>query len=415
MRRRSFALTLPLGLLALSACDTGADGDAEDTAGPEGEPTTPPDVTVDPEPIPIGELAEPVDATELRLPLEMTVMIVVDPGWTSAPLERDGIFLGYSEEGGRLRFIAADQDGTLLWEVQRPLSCTGFALSADADGRAIAVLADTAADGSAAEGQPAMTMTGYDLRTAERLWGPTEVPGPPSGQGLVFAAPGDQPAGGESPSIALDPATGATALAEEDLGGGRVLAEDSGTIIRTDGQDLVALAAADAAELWRIAMPAGLDPQQARIQAPVAPGTGLAVLGDEQGSGVLLDLSDGRVVAEEVERAAHDHALDITVVVAGHVVRGLEPEGLEAWRHEDPEELELLSAGERLAYAQRPQEGTLVVLDTSQGVMVHPYDADLSGPLGVPEVFSADAAAAVNMDGPRYLVTTALDEEFGMR
>lgn len=413
MRRRSFALSLSLGLLTLAACDDGGTGGPE-TGGSGAEPADTPDVTVDPEPIPLGELAEPVDVTELRLPLEMTVMIVVDPGWTSAPLERDGIFLGYSEEEDRLRFIAADQDGTLLWEAQRPLSCTGFALSADSDGRAIAVLADTATDGSAEEDQPAMTVTGYDLRTAETLWEPTEVPGPPSGRGLVFAAAGDQ-AGEEGPRIALDPVTGATALAEEDLGGGRVLAEHSGTIVRTDGQDLVALAAVDADELWRIEMPAGLDPQRAGIQGAVAPGTGLVVLSDEQSSGVLLDLSDGRVVAEDIERAAHDQALDITVVVSGREVRGLEPDGQEAWRHEDTEELELLTAGERLAYARRPQEGTLVVLDTSQGVMVQPYDADLSGPLGVPEVFSADAAAAVSMDGPRYLVTTALDEDFGMR
>ena len=414
MRRRSFALTLPLGLLALSACDAGADGDAEDT-GPEGEPTTPSDVTVEPEPISIGEPAEPVDVTELRLPLEMTVMIVVDPGWTSAPRERDGIFLGCAEEGDRLRFIAVDQDGTLLWEAQRPLSCTGFALTAGTDGRAIAVLADTASSAEDGDGPPVTTVTAYDLRAAETLWGPTEVSGPPEGQGLVFAASADEPMDEGGPRIALDPGSGEIALADEDLGDGRILAEHDGTIIHIDGEDLVALAADDAAERWRITVPAGVDPQRARIQEQPEPGAGLLVLSDDQGSGALLDLSDGRVIAEDVERAAHDHGLDITVVVAGQVVRGIEPEGQEARRHEDPEELELLAAGERLAYARRPQEGTLVVLDTGQGMMVSPYDADLSGPLGVPEVFSADAAAAVNMDGPRYLVTTALDEEFGMR
>src|SRR5699024_9225084 len=92
-------------------------------------------------------------------------------------------------------------------------------------------------------------------------------------------------------------------------------------------------------------------------------------------------------------------------------VRGLEADGQESWRHEDPETLEFITAGERLAYARRTEEGTLVVLDTSQGVMVHPYDTDLSGPLGVPEAFSAQAAAAANVDGARYLVTTTADEE----
>lgn len=415
MRRRSLALVLPLGLLALAACDPGGPG------GAGTEPARAPDIDVDPAPVPIGRLADPVDVTELRLPLEMTVMIVVDPGWTSTPLERDGIFLGYSDEGDRLRFRAADQDGTLLWEAQRPLSCTGFALTADADGRAIAVLADTAAGEASDESLPAMTMTGYDLRTAERLWGPTEVPGPQAGQGLVFAAPGDQPMGTGGPRIALAPATGETALADEELGGGRILAEHAGTIVRTDGEELVALtvahadADADAAELWRIAMPAGTDPQRARIMEAIDPSTHHAVLSGGEEPGVLLDLSDGAVLAEEVGQAAHDHGLDVTVVTAGHLVRGLDPDGQESWRHEDPEALELITAGERLAYARRPEEGTLVVLDTSQGVMVHPYDVDLSGPLGVPEVFSAQAAAAVNVDGTRYLVTTTLDEDFGTR
>ena len=403
MRRRDLALSLPLGLLMLSACESSGAGGGQD------DPTSAPDIAVDPEPTVLGERAEPLDVTELRLPLEMTVMIVVDPGWTATPHERDGLFLGYREEVDRLRFIAAEQDGTLLWEAQRPLSCTGFALSADADGRPIAVLADTGS------GPGEMSLTAYDLSTAETLWGPTEVPGPQAGQGLVFAAPGEEPMGEGGPRIALVPATGETALADGDLDDGRILAEHAGTIVHTEGKDLVAAAAEDAAELWRTALPDGIDARGARIGGAADPSTGLAVLSGAEGPGVLVDLSEGRVVAEEVEGAAHDHGLDITVVAAGNVVRGLEADGQESWRHEDPETLEFITAGERLAYARRTEEGTLVVLDTSQGVMVHPYDTDLSGALGVPEVFSAEAAAAVNVDGARYLVTTTLDEEFGTR
>ena len=47
--------------------------------------------------------------------------------------------------------------------------------------------------------------------------------------------------------------------------------------------------------------------------------------------------------------------------------------------------------------------------------MVHPYDADLTGPLAVPELFSADAATSVYIEDTRYLVTTTLDEEYGLR
>lgn len=404
MKRRSLLLALPLGLAGLSACD------AEDTADdPAALPDPPADL--DPAPVTIGDGAGTVDLTTVSLPLEMTAMIVVDPGWTSAPLEREGIFLAYDDQGDRLRFLAVDQDGTVLWEAERPLSCTGFALTQEEDGRPLAVLADLV---PSEDGMPAMTLTGYDLRTAETAWGPTEVPGPQAGQGLVFAAPGDQPMGAGEPRIALS-AAGEVALDEEDLDEGRILAEHDGTIVHTAGAELVALAAASGEQLWSTALPEGLDPQRARITGTIDPNTRLAVLGDDEAPGSVVDLSDGSILAEDADAVAHDHVMDVTVVASGAIVRGLDPDGAESWRHEDPEELEFITAGERLAYAQRPEEGTLVVLDTGRGMMVHPYDVDVSGPLGVPEVFSAETAAAVNVDGDRYLVTTEFDEDFGQR
>src|SRR5699024_11130748 len=114
MRRRTFALSLPLGLAMLSAC--GPETTEED---PAALPDPPSDL--EPEPVPNGEKAESVDLSTVSLPLEMTTMIVVDPGWTSTPLERDGMFLAYDDTGDRLRFVAADQDGTVLWEAERPL------------------------------------------------------------------------------------------------------------------------------------------------------------------------------------------------------------------------------------------------------------------------------------------------------
>src|SRR5699024_12745445 len=103
MRRRDLALSPALGLLMISACESSVAGAGQDA------PTSARDIAVDPEPTVLGERAEPLDVTELRLPLEMTVMIVVDPGWTATPLERDGLFLGYRDEVDRRRFIAAAQ------------------------------------------------------------------------------------------------------------------------------------------------------------------------------------------------------------------------------------------------------------------------------------------------------------------
>lgn len=424
MRRRSLLLALPLGALTLSACD------ADTPDPPELEPTTRPDLAVDPAPTLIGESAEVVDPTTLRLPLEMTVMIVVDPGWTATPQVMDGIFLGYDSSGDRLGYTAVDQDGTALWSAQRPLSCTDFALSRDTGGRAVAVLTDTTPPGAASdgttdgaiggtasdgggstdappiEGDAERTATGYDLRTADTLWGPVSVPGPRAAPGLVYAATATAADAGSR--IVLSADTGEVLLAEEDLDDGRILAEHAGVVLRTAGTDVVA-------GLWRVPLPDGVDPSAARIAGAIDESTGQAVLVGEEGVGALLDIADGSVLAAGVAAAAYDHGLDVTVVAAGSTVRGLDEHGEETWRHEDPEQLVFLSAGERLAYAQRPEEGTLVVLDTSQGLMVQPYDADLTGPLAVPELFSADAATSVYIEDARYLVTTTLDEEYGLR
>lgn len=56
-----------------------------------------------------------------------------------------------------------------------------------------------------------------------------------------------------------------------------------------------------------------------------------------------------------------------------------------------------------------------MVLDTNQGLMVQPYDVDRTGPLAVPEVFSAQTAAAVRIEERRILVTTRFDEGYGLR
>ena len=387
--------TAGLGAAALAACTPET---------PEGAPTsadTPP-APVDPMPALLGEQATVVDPATLRLPLEMLVMIVVEPGWTAAPQQLDGIFLGHRRDGDAVRFTAVDQDGTALWTARRPLGCEAAVLTRDDSARAVAVLTDRTADG-------VTTLTGYRLRGAEHLWGPVAVPGPPVGPGLLVAA-----ADGSGRAV-LDPGTGGTVQAEADLAGGRLLAEHLGTVLLVDGEELVARDVPSGTERWRIPAPEGLDLATSEVSGRIDPTTSHAVLVGPDVTGALLDLAGGRVLADGITAAAHDHAMDTTVVTAGRTVRGLAADGTETWRHDDPEQLVLIAAGERLAYAQRPEEWTLVVLDTSQGQMVNPYDVDLEGPLAVPELFSADAATSVHVEDTRYLVTTTLDEGYGMR
>ncbi|GLI32406.1 MULTISPECIES: PQQ-binding-like beta-propeller repeat protein [Brachybacterium] len=403
MRRRDVLAALPLGLLGLAAC-------GPEESGPE-TPTAPPPVEHT-EPVQVGERADVVEHTELRLPLEMTPMIVVDPGWTAVPLQLDGIFLGYREEEAHLRFLAVDQDGTVLWRADRPLSCTGFVLTRGPQGAPVAVLADLAE--ATGDELPATTLTGYDLRTAEPLWGPVGALGPQAAPGLVHAAPTDQPMGEGGPRTALSGATGEPLLREEDLAGGRILGEHLGTVVHLAGSELRA-SGADGEELWSIPLPAGIEPSRARLLGDIDPTTSFAVVTDQDSHGAVVDLADGRVIARDANVVARDHVLETTVVVSGTTVRGLEDDGTEKWTHEDSEPLQLLSAGERLAYAVRPEEGTLVVLDTNRGVMVQPYDVDQEGPLAVPQRFSADSAAAVRVQERHFLVTTEFDEEYGLR
>lgn len=440
--RRTLGLTLPVGLgglLGLAACtsDEPAPTGGASSVGPDA-PSAPelPATPIDPAPTVEGTPAPTVVGTDLRLPMEMTIMIVARPGWTAPTQQLDGMFLGYATEGDELRFIAASEDGTIAWTARRPRACTGFAVSRTEDDRAVAVLADLAAadgmgksgDGSSGSEQGAAevgtTVTGYDLATAESLWGPVPVPGPKVAPGLVFAAPGSQSTGPGGERVALSASTGGVTVSEANLDGGRIIAEHLGTILHTAGTQLVAVAADDGAQLWELDLPAGTDLAAVHVVGKISPDTSLAVVsglggadggGPGVGSGLLVDLRDGRVVTEGVTAATHDLATDITVVARGNVVTGLDAAGEEVWRHVDVEPLQLVSAGERLAYAVRPEEGTLVVLDTLQGLMVQPYDADMTGTLGMPETFNAQAAAAVRFENERYLVTTTLDETFGMR
>ncbi|AXK46502.1 hypothetical protein [Brachybacterium saurashtrense] len=426
--RRDLLRLLPAGALGLGALGLAGCVGARDApgTGPSADPSASPAApsaaggpAIEPTPTPLGEQAPAVDPDTLRLPLEMLVMIVVEPGWTARPAQLDGIFLGGADDGGDTasaddvdgaddatgaggarRLTAVDQDGTALWTAQAP-SGQDAVLSRDSGARAVAVLPGRTAAGEA-------TLTGVRLRTGEVLWGPVVVPGAPVGPGLLLPGPD----GGDR--AVLDAGTGETLLAEDALDGGRLLAEHLGTALHTDGGDLVARTAG-AEELWRLPLPDGIDRESVQVRGAIDTLTHHAVLVDGAGEGLLVDLLRGRLLAEHVTATVHDPALGTTVVAAGRTVRGLDAEGAEIWRHRDPEALVLLSAGERLAYAQRPQEGTLVVLDTARGQMVNPYDVDLEGPLAVPELFSAEAATSVYVEETRYLVTTTLDEAYGLR
>lgn len=401
MRRRSLAGVVPLGLLA--ACTPTVDPD------PDATQTVPEDLRRDP--VLHGTLLDSVDSSSLRLPLEMTVQLLVQPAWSAAPEQLGGMLLGFEEGDGRLRFSALSEDGTLAWSAERPLGCTGFALTRDALDRDLAVLPDVASSDGAAT-----TVTGYDLGSAAVIWGPMTVPGSRIAPGLVYAEPGERPMGTAGRRIALSPTSGEVALDEADLEGGRILAESLGRILTLQEGEVIASSADTSEELWRIPLPEGIGPDRARIEIAAGPAPTHAVLhGEEPDGGSLLDLADGAIVATGVGSAAVDNATGTIILITGTTVRGLTPDTGEEWGTKDPEALDLLCAGERLAFALRPKEGTLAVLDVFTGRLVQPYDTDKTGPLAVPEIFTTEGAAVVRVGETRYLATTQLDPDYGTK
>ena len=142
----------------------------------------------DPQPAQVNAPAAEVKKDELRLPLQFTHQSVVAPGWQTPPHSADGVFLSAGHHDDVLTFRAVDDTGTILWEAQRPLSCTGFTLTT-ANNEGYAVLTDIDAD---VQTFGHTVAAAYDLHTGGQVWGPVEVPGPHHGPGTVFAAPPEE-------------------------------------------------------------------------------------------------------------------------------------------------------------------------------------------------------------------------------
>lgn len=353
MRRGPLALVL--AVVALAAC--GADDPAP--------------APVDPTPTPIEEQAPAAEVDETSVPLALSGQPVLDPGWDQVPKELDGLLLGlvHPDDGEPLRFVAAREDGTLLWEAERPPSCTGYALS-DVDGRPVAVLTDVAP--GSGDSITETTASAYDLATGELLWGPTPVPGPHQGPGAVFAAPAPGATMGDTgPRVVLDPATGEVLADEED--GGAVVGEYAGVVLTAADGVLTAEGRAD----WKLPLAdLGLDEAPVALPGVEAP-PGTALLGEPgDWAGVLLDLEAGEVLAEGVSDAVRDPVSGTLVTLAGETVAGY-PEAGEPWEREVPG-VRLSAAGNVFAYLRTDSTVSAVNVVTGEDAVA--YDETTTSP-----------------------------------
>ncbi len=340
---------------------------------------------VDPDPVPLEEPAPAsTSVTESAVPLALSGQPLLDPGWDQVPKELDGYLLGlvHPGDGEPLRFVAVREDGTLLWQAERPPSCTGYALSW-ADDRPVAVLTDVAPGGGDTISET--TASAYDLESGELLWGPTPVPGPHQGPGTVFAAPAPGAAMGETgPRVALDPATGEEWEVDEcDV----VVGEYGGVVLTADDDVLTANGRGTS---WELPL------EELGLESPAAlPGVtapeGMALLGEPgEPGGVLLDLAAGTVLAEGVSDAVREPMTGTVVTLEGGSVVGYPPRG-EPWERPAPGE-RLTAAGNAFAYLRT--DTTVRAVNVVTGEDAAAFDAGTTDP-AVPVLVTGRGAVVV--------------------
>ncbi|WP_413452719.1 hypothetical protein AA0Y32_09310 [Georgenia phoenicis] len=361
-------------------------------AGCAGDP--PP---VETEPAVLEERAAPSEEVdEGSLPLALSGLPVLDPGWDQVPQELDGLLLGldHPEDGEPLRFVAAREDGTLLWQAERPPSCTGFTLSRAGD-RPVAVLTDLA------PGQDTMSETSasaYDLATGELVWGPVEVPGPLQGPGTVFAAPAPGAAMGETgPRVVLDPATGEVVADEED--GDAVVVGEYGGLVLTAADGT--LTADGPGTSWEVPLAdLGTGPEPAALPG-VDPPPGTALLGAPgEALGVLVDLATGEVLTTGVRDAVTEPISGTLVTLEDATLVG-RPDG-EHWER-PAEGMALSAAGNVFAYLR--SDTAVRAVNVVTGADAVAYDDGVTDP-AVP-VLVTEGGATVVEGADLALVPTA--------
>ena len=265
----------------------------------------------------------------------------VDPGWDMAAQEADGVFLSLHETDSDLEFRAVDSDGTILWSAQRPRVCSGFLISDSADGPVAVLMDQQSESGNSLE----TTASGYDLRTGKKRWGPTEVPGPLLGSGLVFAGPPKDFIGTGGPRTALDPATG-TELATEDDDSPRILALFDDHLILADDTKLIGEDLEGQRQWTQPIADLGLTADEAREPPWEAVGDTHALVGGRGHERTLIVLRSGDIIATDVDSAGFD-SHSRTLVTSDSKLRAFDLDGTQQWEEplEDEAELTAIDAG----------------------------------------------------------------------
>lgn len=365
------------------------------------------------DPYPVTDPLPVVDTAQMRLPTAFEELEVVDPGWDTAAQYADGVYVAAGERDGVLEFTAVDVHGEVLWAAQRPASCTGFAVTIDAHGRALAVLGDLETTDNAVA---ATTATALELATGEQIWGPVDVPGPYQGPGLVFAAPPEGFMGQTGPRVALDPTTGQVAAAESGSDGLRIIGEYHGIVVVTHEEDLIARTTTDGTELWRIPL-AEHDWTAASISAGVHPGPtdGLALISTSDADSALIDLHHGVVLNDTARDAAVDPTTGTLVILDAAGLHAYDADNQSLWSLSVHDETTITAIGGVFLYVR--EGGAIRVHNVVTGDVAQAYEPDGEGTIIVPSHITVNGAAVL-LEANRELLATipehaVTDEEDG--
>lgn len=340
-----------------------------------------------------------VDVSAMNVPISLDGLEVIDPSWVTPPQYSSGIYLAASDNDTALEFAALSIHGEVLWTVERPLSCTGFAVTEMSDGTPIAVLLDTVTDESVA----ANSATAYFLETGEVAWGPVDLPGTYQGPGLVFASQPDGFMGSNGPRIALNPDSGEIVSDESD--GHRIVGDFSGTLITVE-DDLIQASIIHTGEaIWEVD-PAeyGWDPASIRGSVDELSGDTHARLTVDNGPGPVIDLETGEVVREAAEDMGVDPATDTLIVLDGEGLHAFDTENASLWSITVSPETSLVTVGGIFAYLR---DGEAVrVHNVLTGAVAQAYQADAQGTILVPAHLTPQGAGLLyNADGHIILAT----------
>lgn len=351
------------------------------------------------EPVPVAAPLAPVDTSTLQMPVAYDGLDLVDPGWDTTAQFADGAYLGAGERDGALEFTMVDIYGDVLWSAQRPANCTGFAVTTDAQGRALAMLGDAQAGDDA---KACTSASAYDLHTGNLVWGPVDVPGPLVGPGLVFAAPPEGGKGEPGPRVVLNGANGRVAATEGGTDEVRVVGERDGLVLLADAETLVGVGAADGQERWRLPLAAqGWDAQTLRAALDPAPGLMLIETGDS--AGALLDVQAGAVVSATARDAAVDNVTGTLAVLDDAGLHGIDSSGEPLWSLTVGGDATIAALGGALLYLR--EGDSIRVHNVLTGAVAQGYAPDGQGPIVVP-AHVGPQGGGVLLDGQRLLLAT---------